>query len=110
MVSSMSSAGVYAVLDMHQDVLWASSYWGVPPWIKAKLPPPSYPFPYPFEEISKWFCGYFAVEVDEGYQVSSYAWSICTAGARSLRTATRDTVMKREHFSMSYNYTQHGNV
>ena len=70
-MDNLESAGVYTLLDMHQDVLWEeptnqgshNGYWGVPPWIKAKLNHSSaQPYPYPLEHYPSgimWGCGYF---------------------------------------------------
>ena len=71
----MSAQGVYTLLDTHQDVLWqagesddSSGYWGVPPWIKHKLPPPQAYFPWPMKEIHAWPCGYFTQEIASGFE------------------------------------------
>ena len=56
MVSNLADVGVYTILDAHQDVLWQygeksdlGGYWGVPPWVKAKLQSPVHEFPWPFQ-------------------------------------------------------------
>ena len=48
-------------------LIHSEGYWGVPPWIKGKLPVGDN-FPYPFEAFSGWFCAYFTEEVSKGFQ------------------------------------------
>ena len=95
-MDKFAQAGIYTLFDMHQDCLWETDtddlfkgtihvtwlskklriwiflinfkgYWGVPPWIKGKLPVGDN-FPYPFEAFSGWFCAYFTEEVSNGFQ------------------------------------------
>ena len=73
-VDKFAQAGIYTLFDMHQDCLWEYStdeygkgYWGVPPWIKGKLPVGDN-FPYPLDAFSGWFCAYFTEEVSKGFQ------------------------------------------
>jgi hypothetical protein len=43
-------------------------YWGVPPWLKHKLPPPEHSFPWPMSSVNLpvWICGYFSQEISKG--------------------------------------------
>ena len=73
MMDNFAEAGIYTLLDMHQDVLWLeerkdgfkNGYWGVPPWVKDKINNASRPEPYPYPmagwpEGGLWACGYFS--------------------------------------------------
>ena len=71
MVTNLSTFGVYSLLDVHQDVLWKThetGYWGVPPWIKAKVDVQTQEFPWPFKKINRWECGYFTEEIAVGFE------------------------------------------
>lgn len=70
-VVSLEFVGIYTILDMHQDVLWKTQktgdgYYGIPPWIQEKLNHTS-DFPWPFETLSAWPCGYFTKEINKGF-------------------------------------------
>ena len=75
-VAKFADAGIYTLLDMHQDCLWEygnedgpSGYWGVPPWIKGAVPvADNYPYPFGPEGFTGWFCAYFTEEVSKGFQ------------------------------------------
>lgn len=66
---------MYTLLDLHQDVLWraegngmTSGYWGVPPWIKDKLIDTAHQFPWPFNGLKRWECGYLTEHISMAFQ------------------------------------------
>ena len=82
-VEGLGSQGVYTYLDMHQVcrsvLVWLESkydpipqdvltgvdgYWGIPPWLHAKMTPPSHPFPWPMKDKVK-SCNLLHVEDDK---------------------------------------------
>ena len=70
---------IYVILDMHQDVLWREEgiegndyygYYGVPKWLKEKLPSSENPYPWPFVNPpsgAQWACGYFVENINKGF-------------------------------------------
>ena len=71
-VDALAKVGIFAILDMHQDVLSSrfGSYDGAPRWVIDLLPPPKNPFPWPLEHVSKknWALGYLTQAVGEAFQ------------------------------------------
>ncbi|XP_074652974.1 endoglycoceramidase-like [Tubulanus polymorphus] len=51
-VRKLSARGIYAFLDMHQDVMSRrfGTYDGFPSWLVDSLPKPSHPYPWPFPD------------------------------------------------------------
>merc|ERR1711970_439998 len=71
-VQGLAEHGMYAYLDMHQDVLTAKAeYWGIPEWVAAQMDPPEHPYPWPMKDtsgFSTWACGYFSQEISNAFQ------------------------------------------
>jgi len=71
-VESLANHGIYTYLDMHQDVLTGvDGYWGIPPWLYAKMAPPAHPYPWPMKSkagYTTWACGYFSQEISNNFE------------------------------------------
>ena len=69
-IKKLSKYGIYALLDMHQDVLSTKygAYDGAPRWVIDALPPSPHPYPWPLKNISQWAEGYLAEATGRGFQ------------------------------------------
>ncbi len=69
-VTKLNKYGMYALLDMHQDVISSAlgSYDGVPLWLIKKFPPSPHKYPWPLPNVEQWAEGYLTEAVGIAFQ------------------------------------------
>lgn len=70
-IQKLADRGIYALLDMHQDVMSSLyfSYDGIPLWLVETFPEPTNPYPWPLESVDAWAEGYLTQACSEGFQM-----------------------------------------
>lgn len=69
-IQKLADRGIYALLDMHQDVMSSlyMSYDGIPLWLVETFPDPTNPYPWPLDAVNAWAEGYLTQACSEGFQ------------------------------------------
>ncbi|XP_064646711.1 endoglycoceramidase-like [Lineus longissimus] len=69
-VKKLEKYGIYALLDMHQDVISTKfdSYDGAPRWVIDSFPDSVHPYPWPLKKVTAWAEGYLTEAVGNAFQ------------------------------------------